>query len=190
MGISKYYSRQGLWTLFLMSALPLHIWTFILAFRDFDWVATRTNSWDAVGVIAYGLIFALVESAIVFVTAALLGFLISPKWDEKRRIALMSVLVVTLSLWSIFDQMYFLRHISPPEWLVIAAIQTARPLVFLYGLALAAIMLSTLLPTYFILRLDGILKIVQDAIERFSLLMIMYLVFDLAAVIIIIIRNL
>ena len=55
------YTRQGLWTLFLMCALPLHIWTLILAFRDLPWLTDRTNAWDAFGVMSYGLIFALVE---------------------------------------------------------------------------------------------------------------------------------
>lgn len=189
MGISKYYSRQGLWTLFLICALPLHIWTFILAFRDFDWVSARTNSWDAVGVVAYGLLFALVESTIVFIATIIPSFLISTKWEEKKRVALMSSLVIILSLWSIFDQMYFLRQMSPPDWLFVLAAQTGRPLVTLYALALVAVTVSILLPTYFILRSDRVLQIVQDGMERFSLLMIMYLFFDLAALVVVIIRN-
>lgn len=185
----KYYSKQGLWTLFLMCALPLHIWTLLLGFRDFDWISDRTNSWDAVGVIAYGLIFALTESVIVFIAAGILGFLISTKWDEKRRIALMSVLVITLSLWSIFDQMYFLRQMSPAEWFVNIAIQTGRPLVLLYALAFTAITISTIVPTYLILSSDKVIQAVREGTERLSLLMVMYLVFDCAALVIILVRN-
>src|SRR5512141_1446140 len=71
------YTRQGLWSLFLMCAFPLHVWALILAFRDVSWVTERTNSWDAVGVVAYGLLFTLVESVLVFGIMTLLGFLIS-----------------------------------------------------------------------------------------------------------------
>src|SRR3972149_6026554 len=52
--MSKQYSKKGLWTLFLMCAFPLHVWAFILSFMDFSWVAERTNTWDALGVISYG----------------------------------------------------------------------------------------------------------------------------------------
>jgi len=45
--------------LFLISAFPLHVWTLLLAFRDFSWLTERTNLWDAIGVLSYGLIYAL-----------------------------------------------------------------------------------------------------------------------------------
>ena len=67
------YTRQGLWTLFLMCALPLHIWTLILAFRDLPWLTDRTNAWDAFGVMAYGLIFALAESILLFLVFLVLA---------------------------------------------------------------------------------------------------------------------
>lgn len=190
MAISRFYSRQGLWSLFLMCALPLHIWTFFLAFRDFDWITARTNSWDAVGVIAYGLLFALIESAVIFLAAALLGLLVSAKWEEKRRIALMSALVVILSLWSIFNQSYFLRDMPPPAWLGEFAYETGRPVLTLYVLALILTSLSFLIPTYFILRSDKTLRVVQGGMERLSLLMTLYLVFDAVSLVIILIRNL
>lgn len=79
-----------------MCAFPLHLWTLILSFRDFSWVTERTNAWDAVGVVSYGLLFAFVESLIIFCIMALLGFLVSSKWDEPRRIALLSTLILLL----------------------------------------------------------------------------------------------
>lgn len=173
-----------------MSALPLHIWTIILAFRDFDWISTRTNAWDAVGVMSYGLLFALIESTVVFIGAILLGFLVSTQWEEKRRIGLMSTLVIILSLWSIFNQTYFLREMSPPPWLGEFAIRTGRPLVGLYALALAFTTLSFALPTYFILKSDKVLNAIQEGMDRLSLLMTLYLVFDAAALVIILVRNL
>ena len=173
-----------------MSALPLHIWTIILALRDFDWVSARTNSWDAIGVIAYGLAFAMIESLVVVIGAILLGFLVSRTWEEKRRVALMSALVIILSLWSIFNQSYFLNEMSPPTWLAELIFQTGRPVVALYALALLATSLSFAIPTYFILRSDKLLRALQEGMDRLSLLMTLYLVFDAAALVIILVRNL
>ena len=173
-----------------MTALPLHIWTFILAFRDFDWISARTNSWDAIGVVAYGLVYALIESAVIFVGVILLGLLVSAKWEEKRRVALMSILIIILSLWSILNQTYFLREMSPTAWLVEFATQSGRPLVALYALALISTSLSFSIPAYLILKSDKVLRFTQEGMERLSLLMTLYLFFDASALVIILIRNL
>lgn len=185
----NFYSRQGLWTLFLMTALPLHIWTFILAFRDFEWISARTNSWDAVGVVAYGLIIALIESAILFLGMTLLGLFVSGKWEERRRIALMSAVVILLSLWSIFNQSYFLAGMSTPAWLANFVIATGRPLVALYAMALFFTSLSFVLPAYLILSSDKALGFMTELMDRLSLLMMLYLFFDVAALVIVVIRN-
>ena len=188
--IKGFYSRQGLWTLFLMSALPIHVWTIILALRDFDWASTRTNSWDAVGIISYGLLFAVLESLVLFIAATILGFFVSGKWEEKKRISLLSAWVIILSLWSIFTQTYFLAEMSPPNWVVAFCIQTGRPLVALYLIALIFSFLLFSIPAFFILRSDKALKITREVIDRLSLLMALYLVMDAAGLVIVIVRNL
>lgn len=187
---NKYYSKQGLWLLFLICALPLHIWTLFLGFRDFDWVTARTNSWDAVGVVSYGLIFTFFESLIIFAITTLLGLLVSKKWDEKKRLALMGTLVIVLSLWSIFNQTYFIRAVQLSEQFISFYIGTGRPLVALYITALLFVSISVALPTYAILTSSKVEKSILEGFDRLSTLMIFYLVFDVAALVIILIRNL
>ncbi len=172
-----------------MSALPLHIWTIVLAFRDFDWISARTNSWDAVGVVAYGLIAAILESLILFIVVAMFGFLISNKWEEKRRITFMSAMIIVLSLWSIFNQSYFLNTWELPSWLISLSIQIGRPLIMLYALAILVTTASFVIPAYLILRSNKAMEILQEGIERLSLLMTLYLVFDSVALILVVIRN-
>lgn len=172
-----------------MTALPLHIWTIVLAFRDFDWITARTNSWDAVGVVAYGLLAALFESLIIFSMMTLLGFLVSSKWEEKRRITLMSAMIIILSLWSIFNQSYFLNAWELPAWLISLSLQIGRPLVMVYALAILITTISFIIPAYLILRSNKTMEILQEGIERLSLLMTLYLVFDSAALILVVIRN-
>ena len=186
---NKYYSKQGLWLLFLICALPLHIWTLFLGFRDFDWVTARTNSWDAVGVVSYGLIFTFVESLIIFAITTLLGLLVSKKWDEKKRLALMGTLVIVLSLWSIFNQTYFIRAVQLSEQFISFYIGTGRPLVALYITALLFVSISVALPTYAILTSSKVEKSILEGFDRLSTLMILYLVFDVAALFIILFRN-
>jgi hypothetical protein len=172
-----------------MTALPLHIWTIVLAFRDFDWISARTNSWDAIGVVAYGLIAAILESLLLFIVVTLFGFLISNKWEEKRRITFMSAMIIILSLWSIFNQSYFLNEWELPVWLTQLIIQTGRPLVMLYILGILITIASFSIPAYLILKSNKTMQILQEVIDRLSLLMMLYLVFDAAALIMIVIRN-
>lgn len=185
----RFYSRQGLWSLFLMSALPLHIWTFILTFNDFSWVTERTDSWDAVGVMAYGLIFALVESVVIFFAFAILGLLISKKWGGKRRIALLSILVTIVSLWAIAGHIYFFRESSMPPQVIAFFVGFDHPLRVLYSVTLLIVVPTILIPTYFVLASDKFFRFVEASIERLSTLMILYLVVDIAAGVILLIRN-
>jgi len=102
-----------------MCAFPLHFWTLLLAFRDISWLTERSNLWDAIGVVSYGMVFAFLETVVIFLIAALLGFLVSRCWDKDRRIALLSILVLIISLWAIISQLYVLMGISVPDQLII-----------------------------------------------------------------------
>jgi len=185
----KRYSKQGLWSLFLVCAFPLHLWTIILAFRDFSWVSERTNSWDAVGVLSYGLIFAFIESVTVFLVTVLLGLLVSKKWEENRRNALLGNLVLITSLWAIASYLYFVLQVSIPGQAIDFFINLKHPLRFLYLTSIPLIGATVALPTYFILRSDKYLQFVRGLFERLNLLTQFYLFFDFIGLVIVIIRN-
>src|SRR5512138_2498857 len=116
--ITTRYTRQGLWSLFLMCVFPLHAWALILAFRDVSWVTERTNAWDAVGVVSYGLLFTLVETLALFIIMALLGYITPARWKSDRRVALLSLLMLLASLWAILEQLFFLLPGRLPSWLI------------------------------------------------------------------------
>jgi len=185
----RHYTKQGLWSLFLICAFPLHAWTLVLAFRDFSWVTERTNSWDAVGVVSYGLLYAFVESVVIFVLAAVLGFLISRVWTEERRIALMSTLVMIASLWAMAGYLYFLLEIKVSGQIIGFLVGLEHPLRFIYAVSLTLVAGTVLLPTYFLLKSDGFLKAIRGLFERLSLLTLFYLFFDLIGLVIVIVRN-
>ena len=185
----RHYSKQGLWSLFLICAFPLHAWTLILAFRDFSWVSERTNSWDAVGVISYGLLFAFIESIVVFLVVLLLGFLISKKWDEVRRNSLLGILVLIISLSAIVNYLYFLIPIKLSGETIDFLARLERPLQSIYAVILAVTGSIVLGLTHLTLRSEKFLRGVREFFERISLLSIFYLIFDFMGLIIVIIRN-
>lgn len=185
----KQYSKQGLWSLFLICAFPIHIWTIILALRDFSWVSERTNSWDAIGVVSYGLMFAFIESVIVFLVFTLLGFLISKKWTEEQRITLLGSLVMIASLWAIAGYLFFMLKVTIPGEMIQFMAGLKHPLRFLYAFGLGVVGISVAVPTYMVMKSKKFLQGVRGLFERLSLLTLFYLFFDLVGFVIIIVRN-
>lgn len=188
--MKKLYSKQDLWSLFLMVAFPLHLWTLLLAFRDISWVAERTNFLDAIGVVSYGMIFAFLESLVVFLVALLLGILIPSRWGRDKRLATISLLVVVLALWAMLSQLYFLQNWNIPSVILGLLAKSAHPLRFIYIIALAFTVPSVTLPILMIYRSEKILRVILDVIDRISLLTIVYLLVDLVALIVVFFRNL
>src|SRR5512146_946653 len=122
-----------------MCALPLHAWTMILAFRDLSWLTDRTNAWDAVGVLCYGLVFAFIESVLVFVLAVGLGYLLPARWDVKQRVAVMSVLSLLVSLWAIVSQLFFLTGTRVPDAILAFVVRSGHPFRLVYGVLLLVV---------------------------------------------------
>ncbi len=187
--IARRYTRQGLWSLFLMSAFPLHAWTLILAFRDISWLTDRTNAWDAVGVTSYGLVFAFVESLMFFAVVALLGYLVPGSWDVDRRVALMTVLALVSSIWAMLEQLFFLIGTGFPGWFIGFLVSTGHPArVFLLLLG-GVVGISVLGPALLMMRSQRAYRFVRGMIDRLSILTMFYLVLDVVGLVIVIVRN-
>jgi hypothetical protein len=187
--IAQRYSKQGLWSLFLICAFPLHLWTLIFAFRDISWLTERTNLWDAIGVVSYGMIFAFIESAVIFLVLTLLGLILPAQWYSERRIAFLSLLILLTSAWGMISQLLLVWSVPLP----IQAIQFLRssnhPLRILYAACLAVVTPTILLPVYLFIKSKKSIAFMQDLMERLSLLATFYLFFDFVGLIIVIIRN-
>jgi len=187
--ITRRYSRQGLWSLFLTCAFPLHFWTLILVFRDISWLTERTNAWDSIGVASYGMIFAFTESLLIFLVAALLGFLTPKHWETDRRIAFLGLLILIASVWGMIGQLLFLWNIFLPEQAIQFLRNSSHPLRIIYAVCLTVVTPTVLLPVYGFIRSNKAVMIMQNIMERLSLLTMFYLFFDLLALMIVIIRN-
>jgi hypothetical protein len=184
----KLYSKQDLRSLFLMCSLPLHFWTLLLTFRDTSWLIERSNLWDAIGVASYGLVFAFVESLLVFLIVAISGFIIPKHW-QSQRVALLSILTLITALWSMASQAHAISGMLFPVWFNGFIVRQEHPVRVLYAIALVLVGPTVILPTYLILNSDKFFRSVRELIDRLSMLAVLYLVFDAAALAIIIIRN-
>ena len=187
--VTQKYSRQGLMSLFLTCAFPFHFWALILIFRDISWVTERTNLWDAIGVASYGLLFAFIESVVIFLVLALLGFFIPKGWNSERRIAFLGLLILITAIWGMIAQLLFLWNISLPAQTIQLLRDSGHPLRILYAAALAIVTPTILLPVYLFIRSKKFTPLMQELMERLSLLTMFYLIFDLLGLVIVLIRN-
>ncbi len=186
----KQFSKSGLWQLFVITALPLHIWAIVLILMDISWIAERTNFWDAIGVAAYGLMFALVESLIFFGLLVLVGFVLPKQWKEPQRVSLLGALILVTASWAILGQLYFLLDLSFPAGIIHFLAGQAHPLWFLYGGFFLVVTPTVLLAAYFGAYSEKFQNTFLSIIDRLSPLMGVYLFLDLIGIIIVIIRNL
>jgi hypothetical protein len=186
----SHYSRQGLWSLFLMVAFPLHLWTLIFGFRDISWLWARTNLWDALGVVSYGLVFTFIESALVFLVTGAAGYLISSRWSEPKRIILLGLWIIVLAAWSALFQYYNLQEREVLPWLEAILLGSGHPLRTLYMIAFLVVLPTVVIPAVLVLFSQRSFSVIQDIFDRLSLLTTVYLFFDAIALVIVVIRNL
>jgi len=153
-------------------------------------VTERTNAWDAVGVAAYGMLFALVESLLAFLVVVLFGLVTPRYWDDDRRIAFLSLLFLITAVWGMISQLLFIWNIQLPSQTMEFLVRSGHPLRWLYGGSLAIVLATVFLPVYLFFRSSKFSLLVQDFTDRLSVLTIFYLLFDLAGLTIVIVRNL
>jgi hypothetical protein len=149
----------------------------------------RTNVWDAIGVISYGLAFAFIESVVIVLVLVLLGLVTPRQWETDRRISFLAFLVLITSVWAMMSQALFVWNISLPAPAIEYLRRSSHPLRILYAVCLLVVTPTVLLPAYSFLRTKKPVMVMRDLIERLSLLSMFYLVFDVLGVIIIIVRN-
>jgi hypothetical protein len=188
--ITGKYNKQGLWLLFLMSIFPQHLWTLIFAFRDMSWLIDRTNLWDAIGNLSYGMVYAFFESLVIFGILALIGLFTPARWEVNRRVAFLTVSLWTISIWAMISQLLYVWNIWLPVSLLDFIRSTGRPLVMLYLISLALIVPTVSLPVLAISWSQKASASALDLMDRFSLLSSFYLFLDVLGLVIILIRNL
>ena len=176
--------------MFLICAFPFHLWTLLLAFQDVEWVARRTNAWDALGVVSYALLFALIEAILVFLFFTAIGLIIPRQWNVNKRIGFLILLVLLLSVWGMISQLLFLWNINLPKSTIQFLSQSGHPLRYLYAGAFAIVAPTIALPVYFFLKSDGMLTRIENLVNQLAVLTGFYLFLDAVGIIIIIIRNL
>lgn len=187
---TRLYPASGLFQLFMFCAFPIHVWALLMAFRDFSWVALRTNVWDALGLLSYSLVFAMVESLGIFLILVIAGFLMPRQIEPEKRLAFLGMAFLVVAIWAIAGQVYSWLRYPLPAWYADLLIRSQHPFRYLWGTVFALTLVSAAVPLVLISRRAGFRKMLTTVFERVSMVSSLYVFFDVIGIIIIVIRNL
>jgi len=189
-------SLKDLLQLLLIISFPIHVWSIIQIFNNFEWIANRTHFSDALGYCAYALMFSLLDSIITSLPASLIYMpLIYSQGKNKARTILMSAYFISTS-WFIYykinmtksqDREFVWNFIREFGGTYNLRLRYELGLFFLFALF---IILTIILPVILIIKFEKAEKIVQNLFERIELLAYVFIFFDLIGVVTVIIRNL
>ena len=187
--LSKKFNQTDVFSLFLTAAFPLHAWTIVMALRDISWVIKDRMVSGAVGFSAYVLLYTLLESILLTIFLLLLGLLISRKWAKNQRLVSLGVVAILLAGWSILEQVILVLLLDRlAAVLGRFAFLGSSPWIGMLILGVL-VTVSFALPLWLVLRSKSLTKKLAAFFERLNLLSGMYLLLDLIAIVIVIIRN-
>jgi hypothetical protein len=169
-------SKQYLLLLFLMAAFPIHFWSIISQL----WQYGNGKGFFERG--AYSLTFALFESIVVTLILWIFSLFLPRRWGEKRILALIGLVYWVVAFWGMVGQIYFMLNLSEGTFLYRAFGYVGRhPWPFFITFMLG-ILISILLPPWFILRSEKFTNTTIAFIERIAVLSGVYLFLDLVGV--------
>ncbi len=158
-----------------------------MVFNDIEFVAERTNFWDAVGYAGYSLLFALAESLLIALVLWLFSLVFPKNWEETRTISVVGSIYLILAGASMVDMAanVFSKLRISRQYLYGLENFTALT----YALIIGAILIALAAALLLILKNNKAEKIFGEFFERVMLLSGFYLLLDLAGLVTVIIRN-
>lgn len=168
--------RRDVLLLFAACVFPVHVWAIIGLLKELPAWILRLSTGEMVGVISYTLAFALFESVLFLLPLLLLILVLPRRWFGDDLVAQGTVLVALTTAWAIAAhynddviRLWGMRQFA--FWFVLYLVS-----LFVVGLAVH--------------RYRRIERAIHTFVERLSLLSLIYVVIDLVAVIVVLIRNL
>jgi hypothetical protein len=184
--------QKELLPLYLIIAFPINTWSIYITLYNFEWIAERTNAWDAIGYGAYALGFALFESLLVTLIIIPLYFLLRKKHDSETSRTILGITFLIITLWIIVYRINTSQDNS-----IIAMIfhikskynLRYRYYVALIFLAVGAIAASMLVPPFLVRKHNKLKTYTIVLFQRLEILSYVYLGGNLIGILIVIIRN-
>jgi hypothetical protein len=162
-------TRQDVAQVLLICAFPIHAWAIVNIFWNIpSWILFQ-NAWGVASLSAYVLVFALFETLLAGAIVLLVGLLIPRKVLGRRLLAIAALIVLEAAVFSVAHNL---------DWW-----GNYRDLSKEYAIALGvSLVLLYLFPP--------LSRVLTWLAERLAVLSVLYLIFDVPAVMIVLGRNL
>jgi hypothetical protein len=171
----------------LIVGFPLHVWALLMVFRDIEFVAERTEMWDAIGYAGYTMMFTLVESLILSVIVWALSLLLPRKWSHQRALSVSGSAFLVVAGASIVDMAFHAFNEARISRQYLHGLENFTSLT--YALIAAAVLIGIAVSVFLILKTKWGERAFAEVFDRIILLGYFYLFLDLAGIIIVILRN-
>lgn len=181
------------WRLFLTIAFPIHLWSIMVSFWNFQGIIERSASlMDGVGYLSYALLVALIESLALFAALLLLGFLLPKSYSERTRRVLLGLVGLVVVFWMAISQIYSYLEFANPGFTAhfVTRFQHPYRLAILgLGLLLISITFSVGMPFSLVPSRPKVEASIQNIFDRILPLSSFYLFLDAVGIFIVIVRN-
>jgi hypothetical protein len=190
--LKQRFKLPQLLNFFLVCAFPFHLWVIIQLIRDSGWIIERSGTGSFIGLASLTMVYALVESVLLFLLLLILGLLIPWKWPAKKVFALSGFIALWLPIWDILFQVYRATDLDTPGFLVNWLFSTGHPLRYAYILAgslVLAVIALTAASIWLVSFNKKVLGGMQNLLERIATLSALYLVLDVISVVVVLTRT-
>jgi hypothetical protein len=178
MSLRRCPSLKEHFLLFSTCVIPIHIWSIVQTLREFPGLMISMSVWDIIGFVAYAQVFALFESVVVYALLLLVSMLLPARVFRDKYVSQGSILVLSASVWFVpFHYQYKLFDLNQ-IWYVI-----------FIGLWLFSFIGIVLVSSLLIRQKQNFNQWLMDFTEQLTVLSTLYLVTDLAGILIVLVRN-
>jgi hypothetical protein len=186
-----FYTKAGLWRLFLLVALPIHVWAMLMALRDIDAMTRRTNFFDAIGFFAYILLIALAESVFSYLIIVLLSGLLPWRWSERQRVLSSAMLSMGVAFWMMLNQLNYWSDYKKGFLLnfILNSDHILRYGFVIISVGFLLVLASIITPIILTDRSPRFVRWTNQLAERLTVLSTLYLCMDILAVLLVLYRN-
>ncbi len=174
---NRFRSRSEVLALFAATSLPIFAWAIALIVIYAPQYILRLNLWDTVGVVAYVLAYALLETLIVFTIVMVILLILPARWHSSKTVPLTAAYLMLTTVLVVF------LNVAQEKAIVRGKFTETF-------IALAVYVLLLILATVVIRRSDRITRLFSGVLERFIPLVFLYSFFALVGVVIVAFRNL
>lgn len=181
--------------LFILVSFPIHVWSIYQTFNNLGWVAERTRWWDAVGYGAYAMMYALIESALVFLVILPVFLMLAKNRPPEKALAIAGMTYFTLVLLWIFRAIMI--NNTRDEFFLDSFINDLADegkwrKRYRWGavlLAAGVLNIPVVAMPFLTGRSEKLVSFVRQAAARFEILMYLLFGMDMLAIILVIVRN-